>query len=395
MRVLVDCTQITRQKAGVGVYALNLVTELLKAQGPRDESKSSVLSSNDNPRDACEPLEIWLLTQDDDPDFYLEGNCFHMIRVPARIFRILPLRLLLEQLYIPWLTRKLKIDVLHSLHYAFPLVRTKARKIVTVHDLTSFLMPQVHIKTKCLYYNFFLRAGSRRADAVIFVSRSTQEDWRRYFPDSPVKQFVIPLGKGPDYRPDLPSAQVQDVLKRYSLSQPYLLYLGTIEPRKNLTRLVQAFAQVQSSFPSHSLVIAGKKGWMYDELFRTVAELDLDDRIVFTGFVEEQDKPYLIVASEIFVYPSLYEGFGIPVLEALACGTPTLTSDNSSLREVAGDAAVLVNPESVDDIALKMRMLLSDSAMRESLRAKAILQAAKFDWTRMAYETIQTYRLQN
>ncbi|HEV2619920.1 MAG TPA: glycosyltransferase family 1 protein [Acidobacteriaceae bacterium] len=393
MRVLVDCTQITRQKAGVGVYALNLVTELFKHQQLRDQP-DSCSHSNDNRAGTGKPLEIWLLAQDDDPAFCLEEDCLHVIRVPARIFRLLPLRLLLEQIYIPWLTRKMKIDVLHSLHYSFPLVRTSARKVVTVHDLTSLLMPQVHIRSKRLYYIFFLRVSSRLADAVIFVSRSTQEDWRRHFPRSPVKQFVIPLGKGPNYRPDLPSASIRDVLKRHNLSQPYLLYIGTIEPRKNLTRLVQAFARVQAAFPSHTLVIAGKKGWMYDELFRTIAELGLEDRIIFTGFVEEQDKPYLIVASEIFVYPSLYEGFGIPVLEALACGAPTLTSDNSSLREVAGDAALLVNPESVEDISLKIEMLLSDSAMRESLRAKAIRQAAKFDWARMAQETLQTYRSQ-
>jgi glycosyltransferase involved in cell wall biosynthesis len=253
-------------------------------------------------------------------------------------------------------------------------------------------MPQVHTRIKCLYYQFFLRASSRLADAVICVSNSTREDWRRCFPDSTVNQFVVPLGKGLEYHPGLPSARMHDVLQRHSLSQPYLLYLGTIEPRKNLTRLVQAFSQMQASFPSHSLVIAGKKGWMYDELFRTIAELGLDDRIVFTGFVDEQDKPYLIVASEIFVYPSLYEGFGIPVLEALACGTPTLTSDNSSLREVAGDAAMLIDPESAEDIALKMRMLLTDPALRESLRAKAILQAEKFNWVRTAHETIQVYR---
>ena len=345
--------RITRQKAGVGVYALNLVTELLKLQEAGNDAGYADRSSDK--RDTGEPLDIWLLAQDDDPDFCLYGKYFHVIRVPARIFRILPLRLLMEQVYLPWLTRKERIDVVHSLHYSFPLFRTRARKVVTVHDLTSFLMPQVHTRVKRVYFHTFLRAASRLADAVIFVSRSTQEDWSRGFPGSAPKQFVIPLGKGPEYRPDLSSNQISEVLSRYRLAKPYILYIGTIEPRKNLTRLVKAFAQVQQSFPKHTLVIAGKKGWMYEELFQAVAELGLKEQVVFTGFIAEQDKPYLIAGAEAFIYPSLYEGFGIPVLEALACGTPTLTSDNSSLREVAGDAVLLVDPESVEDIAVNLK----------------------------------------
>src|SRR5207248_4862784 len=143
--------------------------------------------------------EFWLLVQDDDPDFRLDGDILHVIPVRSRIFRFLPFRLLLEQLYIPWLTRKLKIDVVHSLHYSFPLARIRARKVVTVHDLTSFRMPEVHTRVKRVYFHFFLRAASRFADAVIFVSHHTQRDWTSYFPDSAVPQFVVPLGKGPEY----------------------------------------------------------------------------------------------------------------------------------------------------------------------------------------------------
>jgi glycosyltransferase involved in cell wall biosynthesis len=242
-----------------------------------------------------------------------------------------------------------------------------------------------------LYFPFFLRAASRRADALVFVSHSTQQDWRHYFPASDVPQFVIPLGKAPEYRPDLSSVYISKVLQRYGIRRPYLLYIGTIEPRKNLTKLVEAFASIRDSAPQYQLVIAGKKGWMYDDLFRTVSTLRLAESVVFTGFVEEQDKPFLIAGADVFVYPSLYEGFGIPVLEALSCGTPTLTSDSSSLREVAGDAAVLANPESVHDIAAKLGQLLSSQTLRASLAERGIAQASRFSWTRMATQTREVY----
>ncbi len=382
MRVLVDCTQLTRQKAGVGVYALNLVRQLLNGQARRH-------TSVDPPTEST--MHLSLLVQDDDPDFHLSAESVHLIRVPARLFRILPLRLLLEQIYIPWLTRKHRIDILHSLHYSFPLWPVKARRIVTIHDLTSFVMPQVHTPAKRIYFHFFLRAASRFADALIFVSRSTGDDWGRYFPHSRARQFVIPLGKAPEYAPNLPADRIAAAGRKYSLPSPYALYIGTIEPRKNLTRLVTAFARISSEFPTLTLVIAGKKGWMYDELFQAVTTLAIEDRVKFIGFVDEDDKRYLIGGAEVFLYPSLYEGFGIPVLEALACGTPTITSNTSSLREVAGDAALLVNPENIEEITHSLRRLLADPALRQTLRSKSIAQAAQFNWSRMADETCRAY----
>jgi len=373
MKVLIDCTQIARQKAGVGVYALNLVEELLKHQS--DE------------------LEVWLLVQDDDPDFLLLRHRINVIQVPARISRILPLRLILEQIYIPWLAWKHKIDVLHSLHYSFPLLRTRALRIVTIHDLTSFVMPEVHTRIKLIYFHFFIRAANRLVDALIFVSNATEADWMRYFPNTSRTRFVVPLGKAPIYSQNLPVDRIDRVVERYKLTRPYLLYIGTIEPRKNLTRLVAAFALLAQSFPMHTLVIAGMKGWMYQELFETVTKLRLDSRVIFTGFIAEEDKPYLIAGAEAFVYPSLYEGFGIPVLEALACGTPTLTSNRSSLPEVAGNAALLVNPESIEDIAFHLERLLVDSELRQSLRERSIVQASLFDWARTADETIDAYQM--
>jgi glycosyltransferase involved in cell wall biosynthesis len=372
MRVLVDCTQTTRNKAGVGMYAVNLTRELVLLQRDHD-------------------LKLWFLVQDDDPDYGFEGDDVQIIKLPAKIFRLLPFRFLMEQFFIPWLVRRHRIEILHSLHYSFPLLKTRARKVVTIHDMTSFIMPEVHVVAKIFYFRFFIHAASCLADALVFVSESTRTDYRRFFPGHSKATYVTHLGKAPAFRPDLDPAMVQHALNKYKLNKPYLLYIGTIEPRKNLARLVEAFHQIGDSCATHSLVIAGMKGWMYEDLFAAVRRFNLETRIIFTGFVAEEDKAYLIAGAEVFVYPSLYEGFGIPVLESLACGTPTLTSNVSSLPEVAGDAALLVNPDSPEDIATGLRRLLADSTLRESLRNKSIARATCFSWRRTAQETFQVY----
>jgi len=371
MKVLLDCTQITVKKAGVGVYALNLVRGLCRSHGRK--------------------FDLFLLVQDDDGDFQIEGRNVQILRVASRLFRFLPFRLLMEQTYIPWLIRKYKIDIVHSLHYSFALLPSRAKRIVTIHDMTSFLMPEVHLKSKVLYFRFFITAASYLADAQIYVSNSTREDWKKRFPRSSVSCYTVPLGKADRFRPDLDQASIAAVRKKYALTDPYILYIGTIEPRKNLTRLVSAFGEIAEQFPSHRLVITGMKGWGYEELFQTIKQLHLESRVVFTGFAEEEDKAQLLAGAEIFVYPSLYEGFGIPVLEAMACGIPTVTSAISSLPEVAGDGALLVNPADTSDIRDKMEQLLRSADLRSAMKARALKQAAKFTWERTVSETINVY----
>jgi glycosyltransferase involved in cell wall biosynthesis len=372
MRVLVDCTQITRNKAGVGVYALNLIRGLRKLR--------------------TDDFKLWILVQSDDPDFAFEEDGTHVIRVQSRFFRSLPLRFLMEQFYVPWLLRKHKIDVVHSLHYSFPLLKTRARKVVTICDMTFFIMPEVHEPVKIAYFRSFMRASSHLADSLIFISQSTKKDWKHYFPKSSQPGFVVTLGKSLAFRPDIVPREVDQVIQKYGLTRPYILYIGTIEPRKNLPRLIRAFAQIANQFTSVTLVICGKKGWGYAEVFEAAKSLNIESRVIFTGFVEEDDKPHLLAGAEVFAYPSLYEGFGIPVLEALACGAPTLTSAISSIPEVAGDAAVLVNPENTTELAEQLARLLADPELRNSLRALALKQAARFTWERTASETLSVYR---
>jgi len=372
MRVLIDCTSITRKKAGVGVYAKNLVEELTRlAQGP----------------------QYFVLVQDDDPELDFSGRPgVTMIRVRAGVFRKLPFRFVLEQFLLPCLLLIHRIDVLHSLHYSFPLVRFGTKQVVTVHDMTFFNMPEAHQRVKILYFRFFIRADVRFADKVIFDSHSSMTDCvNRLGAPRRGTSAVVHLGKSEAFRADLAASEIRRVREKYGLNGEFVLSVGTIEPRKNLSRLVSAFASICGSHPGLLLVIAGMKGWMYDGLMQTVKELDLQSRVIFTGFVSEEEKPFLIAAAKVFAYPSLYEGFGIPVLEALACGIPTVTSNVSSLPEVAGDAALTIDPYDVAELSAALERLISDDLLRERLRRESVRQAAKFTWAKTAMMTREAY----
>jgi glycosyltransferase involved in cell wall biosynthesis len=371
LRVMIDATCIARKKAGVGIYAKNLIEELIRIP--------------------ARP-HLFLLVQDDDPELDFSGrDDVTMLRVPATLFRKLPLRFLLEQLLLPMLLLRHRIDVLHSLHYSFPLVRLGTKQVVTLHDMTFFSMPEMHQWLKKAYFRFFIRAATRFPDKVIFVSHSALADCIARFGPLRGSTSVIHLGKSEAFHPGLDPSEIQRIRAKYGLQAEFVLYIGTIEPRKNLARLVSAFAAISDRHPGLLLAIVGMKGWMYGGLMETIRTLNLESRVVFTGFVPESEKPFLLAAARAFAYPSLYEGFGIPVLEALACGIPALTSDVSSLPEVAGDAALLVDPTQVEEIASALDRLLSDESLRGQLSRNGPLQAAKFTWAKTAAETLGTY----
>jgi len=189
------------------------------------------------------------------------------------------------------------------------------------------------------------------------------------------------------------------VRNRYGLPERFILYVGTIEPRKNLTTLLEAYAALTSrvsnlQYPISNihLVIAGRKGWLYEGFFRRLRELGLEREVVFPGFVPDEDLPALYSAAELFVFPSLYEGFGLPPLEAMACGTPVITSNSSSLPEVVGEVGIMVEPRDVRALAEAMELVLTDEGKRREMREKGLRQAARFSWKRTAQETLEVYR---
>ncbi len=371
MRVLIDASGITRNKAGVGVYAKELIDRLAGAAG----------------------LELYLLVQDDDPDLdYGARSTVKMVKVPSRLMRSRPVRIAFEQTVLPLILLRHRIEVVHSLHYSFPLASFGAKRVVTIHDLTYVSMPELHLASKRWFFRFFIAKAAKAADGVIFISHSAAADFERCFGRPRGVAVVIHHGRSKGFEPLGEGGSAQAIRAKYGLPERAIVYIGTIEPRKNLTRLVEAFARASVEQPEVSLAIAGMKGWMYDGLFQRVKELGLEPKVLFLGFVPEEDKRALLCAAEVFAYVSLYEGFGLPVLEALACGVPTVASNTSSIPEIAGSAALLVDPLSVEEIAAGLKRLLAEPELRDRLREAGLQQAARFTWEWTASETVAMYR---
>jgi len=232
-------------------------------------------------------------------------------------------------------------------------------------------------------------------------SESTKEDLVNLYGIEPKKIKVIYSGVGEQFRiKNLELRIKQKIKKKYNLPDKFILYFGTIEPRKNLVGLIKAFELINPKFnlpaggQKLKLVIAGAKGWLYQDIFRAAKESKYSREIIFTGFVEEADKPYLYNLAELFVYPSFFEGFGFPPLEAMACGLPTIVSYGSSLPEAVGQAALMVDSSNVDEMAWVMEMALTDNDLRKRLIEKGIAQANKFSWPKCAKETLKALKNQ-
>jgi glycosyltransferase involved in cell wall biosynthesis len=277
--------------------------------------------------------------------------------------------------------------VLHGVHYELPLA-ARLPQVVTVHDLTMFTHPEWHEPSKVAYFRRALVRSLARASRVLCVSATTARDLGEMLSVDPARVVVTPLGT------DLaraPEAAVAAVRRRLGLERPYLLGLGTVEPRKDLPTLVAAFAKLAADVP-HDLVLAGLAGWGSGALERAVAASGVAGRIRLAGYVDEADKAALFSGADVFVYPSRYEGFGLPVPEAMACGTPVVTTTGGALPEVAGDGAVLVEPGDQAALAAAVRGLIADEAARAGLVRRGLARAAEHTWERCAELTAGAYR---
>ena len=301
-----------------------------------------------------------------------------------------PLRLLWEQTAFPILAAQHKLDLLHSLHYTLPLAYT-GRSVVTFHDLTFFLFPGLHTLPKRYFFRLFIQLSRRRAAAIIADSESTRQDAIRLAKVPPGKIHTVLLGVTPDFHPESDPALLQAVRQKYSLPERYLLFVGLLEPRKNLPALLQAFASLPPQQPPVKLVIVGRQGWMVQQSMALVESLGLAQQVHFTGYVHQVDLPRVYNLAEMAVYPSSYEGFGFPVLEAMACGTPVITTAVSSMPEITGEAGVLVPPGDVPALAQAIQGLLSDPLERHHRSALGLARAAQFTWERTASQTLEVY----
>lgn len=361
---------LDRSPTGIGRYSLELLSALKKISGGS---------------------EIVLLTTEQHDSHNL-WNSFERHALPG--CHLLPALLTLGNAALSTAIKRYQLDLIHDPNGIAPFLGFGfgAKRIVTIHDAFPYIYPQTHNRLDNWRYHWLLPQSARRADLVLTDSQNSAYDIARYFHLDKIKIKAIPCAVNTAFSPVPDGPQRKTVLNHYKIIEPYLLYLGGLTSRKNIAALLEAFALVRRRFSTLKLVIAGKRQWQTAEIDQTFARLDLSDSVHFTGYIAEADLPALYSMAEAFVFPSLYEGFGLPPLEAMACGTPVITSNVSSLPEVVGDAAITVNPHNVMEIVRAIEMVLSDPQLRVSLRQRGLERAALFSWERTAYETFSSYQ---
>ncbi|MDR1466337.1 MAG: glycosyltransferase family 4 protein [Treponema sp.] len=283
-------------------------------------------------------------------------------------------------------------DIVHFFNFIVP-PGVKGKKIVTIHDLTFRRFPEtVRARTK-YRLKWSMAKAIKRADRIIAVSEWTKQEILRFYRYPAEKISVIYNGVDAGvYHTGLDPVDIERVCERRRIPKNYILYLGTIEPRKNLERLIKAYSLFKVKYPdSPALVLAGKKGWRYERIIQAYEESAARENIIWTGYVTEEEKPLLLAGAVFFCFPSLYEGFGMPILEAFACGTPVLTANNSSLVEVAGDAAFFVDALSIQDICDKLEQMYLNRDVRAALRRKGLERVKQFSWEKSAEKLHSIY----
>ena len=309
--------------------------------------------------------------------------------LPSRLPTINPrVRIPWEQLLAPLLLRQNGADLFHGVLNVLPLA-CPVPGVVTVHDLAFIRFPQTFRAYNRTYLDFATRMSVRRAVQILAVSEHTKRELVGLLGVPAERVVVTPNAVRAHFRPPEP-ATLAAFRASKGLPERFVLYVGTLEPRKNLTTLLSAYAEIARRHDV-PLLVGGGKGWLYDAVFQRLEELGLRERVHFVGYIEEEELPLWYAAATVFVFPSIYEGFGMPPLEAMACGTPVITSNSSSLPEVVGDAGLMVAPTDASAFATALDQVLSDAALHDELRTRGLVRAQAFAWRTTAERTLAAY----
>jgi glycosyltransferase involved in cell wall biosynthesis len=289
----------------------------------------------------------------------------------------------------PFECRREKLDVFHAEYIIPPFCN--CRTIVTIHDILFESHPQFYTRTENLYFRSLIPWSARRADHIVTVSQFSKKEIVSRYQVDPDKVSVVDHESGDEFRVMNTDNCKEMIARKYGIIGPFVLYVGRVNARKNLVRLVEAFADLRRKGIRHKLVIVGKHGWMAEQVVQQVKDASLENVVIFPGYVDGYDLPGFYNAAEMLAYPSICEGFGLPVIEAMACGVPVITSYGSSLEEVAGGAAILIEPCSVQSIADAMERVIADPHLASALREKGLRRVSDLRNARKPQQTVSIY----
>jgi glycosyltransferase involved in cell wall biosynthesis len=359
---------LDRQRTGIDNYLYNLITNMVK------NGKSNEIS-----------LIHYKKTED---PIYEATNEILLPDLP---------KILKYSLALPYAIKKANLDILHvPAHWHNQLMpfylNYNTKKVLTIHDLSPFTYPTTHNKQTVKLWGPTLKLIKKRIDNVIVDSNNTKNDCIKYLGIPEEKIKVIYLAADKIFKPNKDKENLQEYLKnKYEVKFPFILCVGTLEKRKNIPNLIKAFNKIKKTLKNYQLVIIGNKGWKYKSIFNTLNELNIKDDVIFTGYVPNEDLVKFYNTADLFVYPSIYEGFGLPPLEAMACGCPVITANTSSLPEVVGKAAITIDPYNVNELSCAMYKILINENLKTELSRKSLSQAKKFSWEKTASQTWKIY----
>lgn len=361
MRIAFDASSMPARPAGAG----RVMQELGHALAARAQEHPILLLNRFN-------------TFDDIAD--RPGVTVHRVPQGGRV-----LRFGWEQAILPQAARRWQADLLHGLHHSLPLRRATSAMVVTIHDVTFDMLPQRYTPSRRWYMRAITRLGSMRADRVIVPSSWVRSALIRRYGTPAERIHVVPLAPARGTRREMNEAHLAEVGKRYGLPGRFLLSVGTLEPGKNRETLMQALTILQRRGRHLPLVVAGQQGWLTDTSGETREDVH------YLGYVPDEDLPALYTRAEAFLFPSWLEGFGLPPLEALACGTPVISSNRPAMTEMLGDAVLFADPANAQAWSDSIQLLTGDAALRGRLIARGLERAASFSWERAAQETLDVY----